>query len=62
MCIVVHDRDDYAELIQYYFDTHEAHYGVVVATRQQPDTNALKLLSLLDEVTADEMMNKVRYI
>jgi hypothetical protein len=62
MCIVVHNRDDYAELIQDYFDAHRTHYGVVIATRQSPHAIALKLLGLLDVVATDEMMNQVRYL
>jgi predicted nuclease of predicted toxin-antitoxin system len=60
--LVTHNRNDFQKLIQAYFDTGQKHYGVILAVRHPPQTIARRLLAILNQVTADEMENQVRYI
>lgn len=60
--MVTHNRADFEELIQIYFDTEQIHYGVILAVRRPPQNIAQRLLAILNQVTADEMENQVRYI
>jgi len=38
------------------------HYGVIIVKRRKDHEVVARLLSLLDEVTAEEMKNQLRYI
>jgi predicted nuclease of predicted toxin-antitoxin system len=60
--LVTHNRNDFEKLIQTYFDTGQKHYGVILAVRHPPQKIAQRLLAILNQVTADEMENQVRYI
>ncbi|MCC5642924.1 DUF5615 family PIN-like protein [Nostoc sp. CHAB 5824] len=60
--LVTHNRIDFEELIQAYFDSEQMHYGVIYAVRRPPQELAKRLLAILNQVTADEMENQVRYI
>ncbi|MDJ1172737.1 DUF5615 family PIN-like protein [Roseofilum capinflatum] len=60
--LVTHNRGDFEELIQMYFDTEQRHCGVILAVRRPPQEIAQRLLAILNHVTADEMENQVRYI
>ena len=60
--LVTHNRTDFEELIQAYFDSEQIHYGVIYAVRRPPQEIAQRLLAILNQVTADEMENQVRYI
>jgi len=50
------------ELVQNYFNASEEHYGVILAVRRSPQEIAKRLLSILNQVTSEEMENQVRYI
>ncbi|MEH2171763.1 DUF5615 family PIN-like protein [Nostoc sp.] len=60
--LVTHNRTDFEELIRAYFDSEQMHYGVIYAVRRPPQELAKRLLAILNQVTADEMENQVRYI
>jgi predicted nuclease of predicted toxin-antitoxin system len=60
--LVTHNRDDFEELIQIYFDRSQKYYGVILAVRRSPQEIAQRLLAILNQITADEMENQVRYI
>jgi predicted nuclease of predicted toxin-antitoxin system len=60
--LVTHNRGDFEELVQTYFDAEQKHYGVILAVRRSPQEIAQRLLTILNRVTADEMENQVRYI
>jgi predicted nuclease of predicted toxin-antitoxin system len=60
--LVTHNRSDFEALVQTYFDTEQKHYGVILAVRRSPQEIAQRLLAILNQVTADEMENQVRYI
>lgn len=59
---VTHNRGDFEALIQTYFETGQKHYRVILAVRRSPQEIAQRLLVILNQVTADEMENQVRYI
>ncbi|ASC70333.1 hypothetical protein XM38_012710 [Halomicronema hongdechloris C2206] len=60
--LVTHNRTDFEELVQSYFDSGRMHYGVIFAVRRSPQEIAQRLLIILNQVTSDEMQNQVRYI
>lgn len=60
--LVTHNRTDFEKLVQAYFDKGQMHYGVIFAVRRPPQEIARRLLVILNQVTADEMHNQVRYI
>jgi predicted nuclease of predicted toxin-antitoxin system len=60
--LVTHNRTDFKELVQSYFDSGLMHYGVIFSVRRSPQEIAQRLLAILNQVTSDEMRNQVRYI
>ena len=60
--LVTHNRVDFEQLAQEYFEREKKHYGIIFAVRHSPQEIALRLLIILNNVTADEMENQVRYI
>ena len=60
--LVTHNRVDFEQLAQEYFEQDKKHYGVILAVRHSPQEIARRLLIVLNNVTADEMENQVRYI
>jgi hypothetical protein len=62
MCLLTHNRDDFLRLTQLYFEENKTHHGVIVAIRHPPHEIVKRLILILNQVTADEMQNQVRYI
>ena len=60
--IVTHNRDDFDDLAREYAANGQDHFGIIIARRNSPYEIRRRLLLILDQVTADEMMNQVRYI
>lgn len=60
--LVTHNRVDFELLVQQYFRENKEHYGVIFAVRHSPHEIARRLLIILNNVTADEMKNQVRYL
>jgi predicted nuclease of predicted toxin-antitoxin system len=60
--LVTHNRVDFEQLAQVYFKQDKKHYGIIFAARHSPQEIARRLLIILNNVTADEMENQVRYI
>jgi predicted nuclease of predicted toxin-antitoxin system len=60
--LVTHNRTDFEELVQSYFDSGQTHYGVIFAVRRPPQEIAQRLLAILNQIASDEMQNQVRYI
>lgn len=60
--LVTHNRRDFEALVQQYFEAGRTHAGVIIAVRRPVHLLAALLLTLLDQITADEMMNQVIYI
>ncbi|MFB2833859.1 DUF5615 family PIN-like protein [Floridanema evergladense] len=62
MAILTHNRVDFEALAQVYFAANQEHYGIIFAVRRSPQEILKRLLMLLNQFTADEMKNQVRYI
>ena len=60
--LVTHNRADFEVLARQYFDSGLRHYGLVVAVQRPAHEIARRLLVMLDQVTADEIENQIRYI
>ena len=60
--LLTHNRADFEVLAQQYFTTGQTHYGIIIAVRRLPYDIARRLFAILNQVTADEMQNQVRYI
>lgn len=60
--LVTHNRVDFEALAKQYYETDEGHHGIIIAVRRSPYEIARRLLLILNDVTADEMRNQIRYI
>jgi predicted nuclease of predicted toxin-antitoxin system len=60
--VLTHNRADFEALAQTYFAAAQAHYGIIVAVRHAPYELMRRLLLILNQVTADEMQDQLRYI
>jgi predicted nuclease of predicted toxin-antitoxin system len=59
---LTHNRADFEALHQHYLMASKSHYGIIIATRHLPYEIARRVLLILNDVTADEMINQLRYI
>jgi hypothetical protein len=60
--IVTHNRADFELQHAKFLEQGLKHYGVIIAKRRKDAEVTAKLLTLLDDVTAEEMENQLRYI
>ncbi len=60
--LVTHNRIDFEALVQAYFEAEQMHYGVIFTFRRSPQEIGQRLLVILNQVTADDLQNQVRYI
>lgn len=60
--ILTHNRDDFVELANVYYVSERSHCGIIIARRRPPQEIVHRLVAILDQVTADEFRNQVRYI
>lgn len=60
--ILTHNRLDFEELAQEYFDNGLTHYGIIISGQRQPQEIANRMLENLNNYTADEMINQILYI
>jgi predicted nuclease of predicted toxin-antitoxin system len=60
--LFTHNRVDFEQLGLAYFERAEDHFGIILAARRSPYELVNRLLHLLNEVTADELKNQVRYL
>ena len=60
--LLTHNRADFEALALSYFAVGEVHFGIIFAVRRPPREIVKRLLIVLNQVTADEMLNQVRYI
>ncbi|CAN5240193.1 hypothetical protein BH20ACI1_BH20ACI1_02420 [soil metagenome] len=60
--IVTHNRLDFEMLAQQYFADDQTHYGIIIAVQRLPHEIAELLLEILNDFTADEMVNQIVYI
>lgn len=60
--LVTHNRGDFEALVREHFEAGTEHCGVIIAVRRPPQEIARRLFAILNQVTADEMRNQIRYI
>lgn len=60
--LLTHNRDDFEVLAQTYFATGQTHSGIIIVVRHPPYEIVRRLLLILNQVTADEMRDQLRYI
>jgi predicted nuclease of predicted toxin-antitoxin system len=59
---VTHNRADFEARALEYFADGKTHPGIIIAVRRPPQDIARRLFVILNNVTADEMINQIRYI
>jgi predicted nuclease of predicted toxin-antitoxin system len=60
--LLTHNRADFEALHQTYVTAGKHHAGIIVAVRHPPYEIVRRLLVILNQVTADEMADQLRYI
>lgn len=60
--LLTHNRVDFERLASEYFENGRDHSGILIAVRRHTYELALRTLTLLNSVTADEMRNQIRYL
>jgi predicted nuclease of predicted toxin-antitoxin system len=62
LAYVTHNRADFEARALEYFASGKPHYGIIIAVRRPPQDIVRRLFVILNNVTADEMVNQIRYI
>jgi hypothetical protein len=62
LCVVTHNREDFEELHLQYIAANRDYAGIIIALRRRPYQIAVRLVQLLNRITADEMRNQLLYI
>ena len=62
LAILTHNRADFEKLAAEYFAQNRTHAGIIIAVRRTPYDLTRRLLTLINNVTAEEMDNQVMYI
>ncbi len=60
--ILTRNRDHYMQLYDEYWQAGKTHYGIIITQQLDVGEMLRRMLSLLDNVTAEEMMNTLRYL
>lgn len=60
--ILTHDRVDFEELATEYFASGKNHCGIVILADNSPQEIARRMISILNDFTAEEMVNQIIYI
>jgi len=61
--LVTHNRHDFEVRHTRYLEAGQTHCGIIIARRRpRPAHVVSRLLDLLNQVTADEMINQLRYV
>ncbi len=62
MAILTHNRNDFQMLANEFFAQGRPHGGIIIAVRRSPYELATRLTTLMNAITADEMVNQIVYI
>lgn len=62
MAVLTHNRKHFEELARQHYITGRKHYGVIIAVRRLPNDIASRLLTLLNDLSAEEFEDRVVYI
>ncbi|MCX6376261.1 MAG: DUF5615 family PIN-like protein [Armatimonadetes bacterium] len=60
--LFTHNRADFETLARTYAARGQSHYGIILATRHPAREIVRRLTRILNQVTADEMRDHVRYV
>ena len=60
--LLTHNRVDFEALARSYFASAQSHFGIIIAVRHPAHEIVRRLLLVLNQVTADEMLDQLRYI
>jgi Domain of unknown function (DUF5615) len=60
--LLTHNRADFEKLFEEYSIAGQNHAGIIVVFRRPPYELVQKLLPILNQITADEMVNQIIYI
>ena len=60
--LLTHNRVHFEVLAKSYFEKNKTHWGIIIAVRRSSYEIVQRLLSILNQVTADDMKNQIRYI
>jgi predicted nuclease of predicted toxin-antitoxin system len=60
--MLTHNRADFEELARQHHAAGRTHYGIIIAVQRPPYDLAVRVLTILNSVTADEIENQLRYI
>ena len=60
--LLTHNRADFETLSRNYYESGCVHFGIIIAVRRTPHEIVRRLLLILNNTTADEMENVLRYI
>lgn len=61
-CILTHNRVHFQNLAKAYFEEGRHHHGIIIATQQPLKDLIHGVLAILNNVTADEMLDQIRYV
>ena len=59
---MTHNRTDFEELAAEYFVSGKKHCGIILLADNSPQEIARRVLRVLNDFTADEMINQIIYI
>lgn len=57
-----HNRIDFEKIADVYFASGKEHDGIIIGVRRSPYEITRRLLSILNDISADSMQNQLRYI
>ena len=60
--LLTHNRGDFEALARDCYKSGRTHFGIIIAVRRTPHEIVRRLLLILNNTTADEMENVLRYI
>ena len=61
LTLLTHKRADFEALARRWLSTGRTHAGILIAVRRPVHDIARRLLVILNDVTAEEMQNQIRY-
>jgi hypothetical protein len=62
LAMLTHNRVDFENLAREWLAAGRSHAGIIIAVRRPAYEIARRLLTILNQVTADEMRDQIRYI
>lgn len=62
LALLTHNRADFERLATQYFNEGWHHSGIIIAVRRMPHDVLRRLLTLLNQTTADEIADNVWYL